>query len=359
MSGRTPARILIVEDEQIVARDLQQSLIEIGYDAFGIAACAEEAVACASDKSPDIVLMDIRIKGEVDGIKTAALLKSQFSVSVIYLTAHADELMIDRAKTTDPHGYLIKPVKTAELHSMIEITLHRRELERELNRSQEQIRDMAQRLEIVREEERRAVAVLLHDGIAQDLFAMKLGLGQLQALAKRRRNIQFLCGEITLAVIKCMDATRQVANELRPVALAYSPVSSVIAEHARRFAERSNLAVKITETDRSIQLDESTQLLLFRAAQEALTNVAKHAQATIVEISLRAEEGRISLDVVDDGVGIMDGAMNKPRSLGLLGLRERFSARGGGLLVRRGEPIGTRLTVYLPISSASHGSDRF
>jgi signal transduction histidine kinase len=348
MHDHSPARILIVEDEQIVAKDLQQSLIDMGYDAFAIAASAEEAVAHASDKSPDVVLMDVRIQGDIDGIQTAAILKSRLPLSVIYLTAHADEVMIDRAKRTEPHGYLLKPVKAAELRSMIEITLHRRKLERELTKSHEQIRNMAQRLEIVREEERRAVAVLLHDGIAQDLFAMKLSLSQLESLAEKSPNIRSLCGEISLAVTKCMDATRQIANELRPAALAYSSVSSVIAEHARYFAERSSLKVSIKETDRALQLDEPTQLLLFRAAQEALTNVAKHAQATTVDIALWTAEGRITLEIIDNGIGITDDAMQKPRSLGLLCLRERFAAQGGGLAVRREEPTGTRVTVYLP-----------
>lgn len=358
MTGHGSSRILIVEDEQIFAKDLQLTLLDMGYDAFAIASSAQEAVTCASAHSPDIVLMDIRIKGDMDGIQAATILKSQFPVSVIYLTAHTDEVMIDRAKQTDPHGYLLKPVKQAELRGMIEITLHRRQLERELMRSHQQIRDMAQRLESVREEERRAVSVQLHDGIAQDLFALKLSLTQLQLLANRSRTIKSLCSETMLAVIKCMDATRQVANELRPMALAYSPVSSVIAEHARRFAQRSNLKVTFTECDRSLQLNESTQLLFFRAAQEALTNIARHAEATTVDIVFRIDEGRATLEVTDDGIGLADGAMEKLGSLGLLGLRERFSMRGGGLIVARNEPTGTRLKVYLPVSldAASHAA---
>jgi diguanylate cyclase len=119
--------ILLVEDEAIVASDVQQSLIEMGYDAFGIADSAETAIECAARKRPDIVLMDIRIKGKLDGIQTAEILKEKFHSAVIYLTAHADEATIQRAKKTEPYGYLLKPVKTAELRSMIETTLYRRE----------------------------------------------------------------------------------------------------------------------------------------------------------------------------------------------------------------------------------------
>ena len=121
--------IMIVEDERIVARDLQQTLASMGYDAFAIASSAEEALGQASQRCPDLVLMDIRIKGARDGIDTAALLHDRFGVPIVYLTAHADEATLERAKRTEPYGYLMKPVRTAELRSMIEISIHRHQLD--------------------------------------------------------------------------------------------------------------------------------------------------------------------------------------------------------------------------------------
>jgi diguanylate cyclase len=130
MSGKAPPAILLVEDERIVAKELQLTLNEMGYDVFAIADSAEEAVACASKKCPDLVLMDIRIKGRMDGIETAAILKEKFNCTLIYLTAYADEATIERAKKTEPYGYLLKPVKSAELRSMIEIALYKQQLDR-------------------------------------------------------------------------------------------------------------------------------------------------------------------------------------------------------------------------------------
>jgi PAS domain S-box-containing protein len=130
--GRAAHSVLIVEDERIVAKDLQQALSGMGYDAFAIASSAEEAIARATEQCPDVVLMDIRIKGDRDGIQTAEILQSRFHVPVIYLTAHADEATIERARTTQPHGYLLKPVKTGELRSAIEIGLYRHEMEKRL-----------------------------------------------------------------------------------------------------------------------------------------------------------------------------------------------------------------------------------
>ncbi len=130
-SPRT-ASVLIVEDERIVAKDLQQTLAAMGYDAFAIATSGDEAISQASERRPDVVFMDIRIKGQRDGIETAQILRTQFDVPVVYLTAHADAATIERAKRTEPLGYLMKPVRAAELRSAIEIALYVHEMERQL-----------------------------------------------------------------------------------------------------------------------------------------------------------------------------------------------------------------------------------
>jgi PAS domain S-box-containing protein len=124
--------ILIVEDEPIVAKDLQQSLREMNYDAYAIASSAEDAIKRATEKCPDLVLMDIRIKGSRDGIQTAEILRRQFGVSVVYLTAHADEATIERASKSAPYGYLLKPIKPAELRGAIEIAIYRQKLDKGL-----------------------------------------------------------------------------------------------------------------------------------------------------------------------------------------------------------------------------------
>jgi signal transduction histidine kinase len=89
---------------------------------------------------------------------------------------------------------------------------------------------------------------------------------------------------------------------------------------------------------------------LVRAAQEGLTNVARHAHATAVKVVLRAGRGGVAMSITDDGIGFTEASMHKPRSVGLVGIRERFAALGGGLVIRRRNP-GTTMTVYLPRSS--------
>ncbi len=121
--------ILVVEDERIVARDLQFTLEAQGYLVTGVAASSDEAIASASQRCPDLVLMDVHIKGNLDGIETARLLRDRFRVPVVYLTAYADAETVDRAKTTHPYGYLIKPFNERELRSAIEIAIYKHEMD--------------------------------------------------------------------------------------------------------------------------------------------------------------------------------------------------------------------------------------
>jgi len=134
MRSSSPASILIVEDERLVAKDIQQTLAGFGYDAFGIATSADDAIAKVTDRCPDLVLMDIRIKGKRDGIETAGILRERFGIPVVYLTAHADDATIQRAKQTEPHGYLMKPVTAAELRSAVEVSLYKHAMESQLRK---------------------------------------------------------------------------------------------------------------------------------------------------------------------------------------------------------------------------------
>ncbi|MBL0700608.1 MAG: response regulator [Desulfosarcina sp.] len=130
-------KILVVEDEAIVALDLKNSLKNLGYEVADVVASGEEAVARALALSPDLVLMDIMLKGDVDGIEAACRIRKEIDLPVIYLTAYADEDTLQRAKITTPLGYILKPFDERELHTAIEIGLYKHNMEMELKRSKE------------------------------------------------------------------------------------------------------------------------------------------------------------------------------------------------------------------------------
>jgi PAS domain S-box-containing protein len=218
----------------------------------------------------------------------------------------------------------------------------------ELRESHRRIRELAHRLETVREDERRSISQVLHEGIAQELFAMRLVLNHLQAQATGRAGVTQACQELAEAIDKCMLDTRQIAHELRPPALTHLPVSVALKEHARRFGDISGLTIRVAEIAPMLVVGETIGLILFRAAQEALTNVDRHARATTVDIILRADAETITMDITDDGIGIDDEAPAKTGSLGLLGIRERVGAFGGTLVVRKNVGAGTTVSVHLP-----------
>ncbi|MDZ8186164.1 MAG: response regulator [Nostoc sp. ChiSLP02] len=128
----TSAKILVVEDEAIVAKDLQYRLNKFGYTVPIIASSGEEAINKAVEISPDLVLMDIKLKGKMDGIEAAQEISKRLDIPVIYLTAYADDNTLERAKITEPFGYLLKPFKEKELKTNIEIALIKHRLEKQL-----------------------------------------------------------------------------------------------------------------------------------------------------------------------------------------------------------------------------------
>ena len=129
-------RVLIVEDENIVALDLCRRLAHLGYEIVGTAASADSALKLVERKYPDIILMDIRIKGNVDGIQLSENVHRDFNIPVIFLTAYAEEATLVRARATRPYGYLLKPFSERELHVAIQIALERHCAERQLQRSE-------------------------------------------------------------------------------------------------------------------------------------------------------------------------------------------------------------------------------
>ncbi len=124
------ARILIVEDEGIIAGHIASRLLKTGYSVAGIAESSEEALATVRDVSPDLILMDIRIKGSMDGIQTAAKVRETSDVPIIYLTAHTDQSTVNRAKMTEAFGFLTKPVHQTSLATSIEMAIHKHRADR-------------------------------------------------------------------------------------------------------------------------------------------------------------------------------------------------------------------------------------
>ncbi len=130
-------RILVVEDENITALHIQNHLTKLGYAVLGIASSGEQAIHQVSNLRPDLVLMDIKLRGQLDGIEVAEQIRTQFEIPVVYLTAYADEATLQRAKVTEPFGYITKPFAEKDLFATIEMVLYKHRMEQKLRESEQ------------------------------------------------------------------------------------------------------------------------------------------------------------------------------------------------------------------------------
>lgn len=138
------AKILVVEDEIIIAMEIAERLKAMGYEVMRIVSNGQMAIENAIREEPDLILMDIMIQGEIDGIETATKIRSFSDIPVIYLTANADEPTLQRAKVSDAFGYLIKPFEERELNTTIEMALYKHKMEAKLRENEARFRSLVQ-----------------------------------------------------------------------------------------------------------------------------------------------------------------------------------------------------------------------
>jgi PAS domain S-box-containing protein len=133
------AQILVVEDESTIATTIQDILETFGYDVPAIACSGEEAIQKVAELQPDLVLMDIRLQGSMDGVEAVEKIRSYFNVPVIYLTAHIDDMTVQRALTTEPFGYIKKPFEARELHIAVELAIYKHKMEMKIKESEQML----------------------------------------------------------------------------------------------------------------------------------------------------------------------------------------------------------------------------
>ena len=229
-------------------------------------------------------------------------------------------------------------------------TTARKRAEQQLTLSHDQLRKLTARLESVREEERILIAREIHDELGQALTGVKLDLCLLRdqisevspAMMKRLESISTL-------VDGTIQSVQRIATELRPVVLDQLGLIPAIEWQAHEFQARTGIQCTLDVYLRAITLSHAGSTAMFRIFQEILTNVARHAQASIVHITLQEQAGSLVLDVRDNGRGVTDAELADPHSLGLVGMRERALLLGGETIVTGSPGTGTAVRVRIPL----------
>ncbi len=230
--------------------------------------------------------------------------------------------------------------------SMLDIT--------EQKQNEEMLRQLAVHQQVIKEEERKRIAREIHDEMGQNLMALRIDVSMLHARTAVTHPRLHAKVETVLANIdNTIKSVRTIINNLRPVVLdlgLYASFQWQIQEFQRRTGIACELFAKADELDQGLTEEQTTTL--FRILQESLTNVARHANASCVNIALDRKGGRLNMRIADDGVGMYPGDRRKSKSFGLLGIRERISAIGGELTVESIVGEGTVVELSIPLQAA-------
>ena len=327
----SPTAIWICEDDQLVYANRASARL------FGVASVAQlvgqRVWTLLDDGSHELLRQEI--ERTLAGQTVGAIISSRLMRS----DAQAREVEIAVAALPD-HGH-----RTVQM-VVSDVTERRREAA-DLQRSRNALRDLSANVVEAREEERRRIARELHDELGQRLTALKIDLATLSAQLQLPGNDARVAG-MQAMLDDTLASVRRIASDLRPPMLDDLGLSAAIEWLAQDASRRTGIAVHAHLPEQAPAVDHRVATALYRMVQEALTNVARHAQAKSVEVALQVSGDELELTVADDGVGLDERALQRAGSFGLMGLRERAHMLGGQLDIGPRPGGGTRLTARLP-----------
>jgi signal transduction histidine kinase len=359
------ASILIVDDDRGNLTALQ-ALLQGPGRRLVLADSGEAALRCVLRDDFAVILLDARMPG-IDGFETAKLIRERprsRHTPIIFITgAFEDVSSMFRGYEVGAVDYIVKPLDPQVLKSKVSVfvelaamnaALHREIAERKrteqrLRESEENLRALAARLQSVREEEQIRIAREVHDGLGQALTGLKMDLTWLQSkLQADQEPLARKADSMFQLIDETIDSVRKIAAGLRPELLEEAGLSAAIGWHARDFQQRTGIRCIVDAPPDGNGIDAERSTAVFRVFQEALTNVARHANATRVDVSMRSDAAGFTLEVRDNGKGIAPAALHNPKSLGLLGMRERVVPFAGSVEISAGRGKGTRVVVSVP-----------
>ncbi|WP_017652669.1 hybrid sensor histidine kinase/response regulator [Fortiea contorta] len=295
-------RVLVVEDEVIVARTIASQLNQLGYIVTGTASSGQTAINKASETKPEVVLMDIILKGEMDGITAASYIREYLDIPVIYLTAYGDDNTLERAKITQPFGYIVKPFTIKDLQIAIEIAILKHRLERELRENRDQLETLLNSISdaVIATDERGIVTFM---NPASEALT---GWTKVEALGSDVSKILHLVDEVTNSVIE--NPVTKVLREHQVVYL--QNFTSLISRDGKRvpigdsaspLMRQSNKIIGVVVVFWDISARRQTELL-----QQALEKEQEVNRLKSLFISTVSHEFRNPLTVIQTAVELID-----------------------------------------------------
>lgn len=232
-----------------------------------------------------------------------------------------------------------------------------KEIEAELRASRKQLAELSFHLETALEKERERIARDIHDELGSILVRLKIEVALLAGkLPSAPANLREKAQSIEGLLDQSLETAQRVSRQLRPGILKEFGLAEAIRCQGEDFTHSTGIHCRTQCDDEGAESDPETSLALFRIVQEALTNVAKHAHASLVVVRLRREQGRIALEIRDNGRGISEADMSKPKSFGLRSIRERVHSLAGEFEIAAAEHGGTHILLRVPDKRATEAS---
>ncbi len=239
--------------------------------------------------------------------------------------------------------------ETVVIGMIIDIT-ERKRMETELRQSREQLRSLSAHLQQIREEERMRIARELHDELGGFLTVLKLDLASLgKEPTTSSSSFRQKIDSMSKAIVRALGSVRRICSDLRPSMLDHIGLTAAIGWQVEEWQAKTGIRCTMSSSIDDESIDSGRATAAFRVLQEALTNVARHAHATNVQVRLWIADGRLRVEIHDDGCGIADRTVVGSSSLGLLGMKERVYSYGGSVEIRGAPASGTTVDVSIPL----------
>ncbi len=380
--------IMIVEDDAFIAADIKQTILSAGYNFCATVTSGVAAIKKAEELKPDLILMDIKLPGEFDGIEAARRIYARLNIPVIFLTAHSDEALVERSKLSNPFGYLLKPFNEKELLIAIEIALYKHTMEArlrdanmllekevlersvieetlrkyqekledivkertaELEHSRTELRELAEHLQSIREGERVAIAREIHDELGQLMTALNIDMNWLAENLPDEGPLREKTDSMLGLIDTIIDNIWRISYELRPSILDELGLIPAIEWYINETEKKSGISCSFSRDLDDIEIEEKKSLSIYRIVQESLTNLVRHSRASDAEVELVKTAGHLKLTISDNGTGITDEQLNDRKSFGIIGMKERVNSMGGEITITGKPGRGTRVEVFIDL----------
>ncbi len=359
---RTQLRVLHLEDSELDHELEMAHLRRGGTQVETLRVDSEPAFRAALEEPWDVVLSDFNVPG-FSGLAALDIVKaSEHPLPFILISGEIGEDVAVAAMRNGASDYLLK-ANLARLGPAVEhaIDAHEARLARatadsQLAESRQRLSELAQHLQTSVDMERAAIAREIHDDVGGSLTALKFDLAWIERHSKDAAVQQRTQAALEV-VTHAIESSKRIMHNLHPAILDQGLVAA-LQWMASRFEKRTGVACSFRTSHEAMQLPSGVPLVAYRAAQEALTNITKHANATRVSIDLSLAGGVLSLEISDNGIGLRGADLAKVRSFGIRGLHERASTVGGWVDLSSSAQ-GTTLILSVPLADAAGFASEF